>query len=247
MKARGPVAQIGQRKVYMTPTGPRYRVKTAMGWRWEKTGRPKGKPKNAEVEQRLHQLQEKFRQRGIAVSMDKLRANYEEAQKPYERKLTRRLVIIKQGKNIGAKRVRYVERPRQIVLRPSAIRRAQITMGGWEATGQPTVTHFNVMKKLGVAKVVKGAPRPRHKWSAKEDALIVPWKPESTAITAHLWQFKQGPERKKATAIVSMKIGYPYARQFIENWITGPKRRSDYLGQLERSAGYQNFLRGQGA
>jgi hypothetical protein len=42
-----------------------------------------------------------------------------------------------------------------------------------------------------------------------------------------------------------MTIDYPYARQFIELWITSTERRNKYLGELERSAGYQEFKRSQ--
>lgn len=247
LKARGALAQIGARKVYMTEGGPRWRVKTAMGWKWERTGRPKGRVANIDRDTYLNQLQERFRQKGIEVSMEKLRANYEEAQRPHQRKLTRRLVVVQRGKNKGAQTVRYVERPRQIVLRPSAIRRAQIAIGGWNPIQQPTVTQFNVMRKIGSLKVLSGTPRPRQKWYAREEAVLVPWQPDAKGIIVHLWQYKQGHERRHATATVAVRLPYPYARQFIENWIKGPKRRVDYLGQLERSAGYQNFLRGTGA
>jgi hypothetical protein len=217
-KARGKLEPIGTIRVVHFGGRRVLRQKTAMGWKW------------------------------LPSKVDRIEGEHIQRERvKREPTMVRKVLVLKQGKRKGQEVVRYVKKPRpRTYYSPMSIKRAGMRLAGWtDMSHSPTPKQWEVMKKLGTAVIRKGTPEKGLQWHARENSLNIPWKPEARHIECDLWQYRPVKDRVSAVAVMHMTIDYPYARQFIELWITSTERRNKYLGELERSAGYQEFKRSQ--
>jgi hypothetical protein len=135
----------------------------------------------------------------------------------------------------------------------SSIRQAEKITGSWHpAESMPTTGEIKKMIASGNAKVLKGSPQKSGTWrlpkklrDERYNHLLIPFRPDEKGIKVTFQQIKRNKRRDSVVASVQVTVPYAYAQQFMEKHIQTVRIRNDRIGQMKRSAGYQNSLTGK--
>lgn len=131
-------------------------------------------------------------------------------------------------------------------LKASAISAAKRKVGGWTVTGPIGTDNVRKMLKNKNATLVSGKIDSRRKWEMLKGSKGLQFKYGGDSLNVTMIQMRNAGKLRRETARVSINIPYAFVHAFL-NSHTNKKTRNNYIHMIERSKGYREFLKREGA